>query len=483
MPYYESPFWMPYTPNIESRWLRAPLPFPGIYVGNSSHNSLGLRASRYPIYQFVATATRNLCGSEHYQRQDTRFRDDDRIDYDADGVATRVPQWVTAADQYNYIFEDVALPDLIDSEGVHTPQWKPVVDFVKTIDEPEGTEYFPGGEVINAERMNYLFEEYNPSGPNKFVDGGEMIRSIAVNHDSLVTNIEAWKGLPSSARRRTDVWGYYGDTVASSQSISGSSCYITAGQWNFTSTLAEDVGVEADWFFVKGWTRPVKIHVPHVARRNAPQVKGAPELYNRGTTEELLLDEITELKWVDQVGKYDPVGTGAFTGMPWKPVSLYGLTAERLVIPKLSEGGCATARLRSADGGSYQISLQLKGRDADDVLFVIRTITCEITPALPSDFNLILSEDEARPTEIILSAAKKLSGEDYLDIDLATPNLISDSPGYGAALLCMVKMRAGNRWGFHAFDLPADTSPMPVNANAYYKRKIFRQSHHAVTAA
>ena len=242
-----------------------------------------------------------------------------------------------------------------------------------------------------------------------------------------------------------------------------------------------------EYGYIKGWPGQARVHVPHVQRQNAPEIEdklhpNAYELYNVGFTEEILLDEITDGQWLDQYGRYDPTGLATFSDMGWRPVDFMELQHERAILAPALLGGAGRVRLRSADGNDYRLTIEYKGYVGESTeLSVTRTVTVSVSPSSPGEFELLGPPTDFPPAEIIIARAEKNSGDGYAEVP--SSDLVRSLPYPGAGMLCAIQTRSGRRWGFHALDIPSDTDPMPANVNSYYQRKIFRQSHRAISAS
>lgn len=483
MALYESPFWMPSRPDIESPYMFAPLSFPGFNQGGQAHAVANFRALGHSQNAFKGKngfITSNICGSEKFQREDASYTN---LVYNFTLLKNETKRYSTVR-EYDYVVIDEALPDLIDEDGVHTPQWKPVITFTQIINLAQGDpQARTGGDVQSAElQNNYYIDE-----KNERKHGGKSTLSKPIEMEYLKEKLKKWKGLPSSARRRTETLGYYGNAITTTESKSGQKCSITGGQWYFRSNIAADYGVVGDYGYAKGWPGQARVHVPHVQRQNAPEIEdklhpNAYELYNVGFTEEILLDEITDGQWLDQYGRYDPTGLATFSDMGWRPVDFMELQHERAILAPALLGGAGRVRLRSADGNDYRLTIEYKGYVGGATeLSVTRTVTVSVSPSSPGEFELLGPPTDFPPAEIVIARAEKNSGDGYAEVP--SSDLVRSLPYPGVGMLCAIQTRSGRRWGFHALDIPSDTDPMPANVNSYYQRKIFRQSHRAISAS
>lgn len=503
---YVQPDWIPDSlREYESPWYRAPLPLPGAHPIPHESHSVGLRADVIGFSQnrFMGThtyPTSNLCGYRMFRRKDVRASEISGVFW-ADVYGITALYGGTESDrktwsfEYDYQFVNERDEDYVDPEtGEHEERWKPVVKSGLVVEERPDDDFFPPGfsYSVGVDRGEHRWIDVHDEDGKTLQskrNAGETTLTLPIDHTYFGARLTQWEGLPSTARRRTNGSGYYGPTVACSESTEGSFSYMTGGLWFAAFDLSADIPDDDERYFVHGWPDSVYVNVPHLQRRNAPVLRDSKhpdrdEIFNESRTEAILGNEITEHRWMDEYGAYDPVGDQRFRNCGWRPMNVEDLVNELVAVRPESQGGTSVGKLVPVNGVStYRVTMVVRGfKTGESDLSDLKQVVFTASPD-DGEFDLRLpAENEDSATGVIVSKLERKvvvdGNESWVEIPAA--GAIAAMPNPGVLLLCIGRSRKGKRWGFPQYDVehwPEQASELGAEYSSelrYFASQLFR---------
>lgn len=185
--------------------------------------------------------------------------------------------------------------------------------------------------------------------------------------------------------------------------------------------------------------------------------------HKKGVSE--LKNEITFLRYADEIGKFDPDLAAAFVPIPWESGSLNVFNSLQLA------GSTAMARFFSYDGNTYRVTI--KAGEGSSVE-TIKTVIC--TPAAPGDLDFF-SQRAAVMAAAVNGSVNYTTKITKLEVQTSTSDpigwseippdedymfygqsgyeqYVNSDPTYAKGktkLMFMVKHRTGIRWGFRSY--------------------------------
>jgi hypothetical protein len=479
--------------------MRAPIPHPG-NVGDYIQRAVVAVEGRHylPQYSYLGSytyPTRNLCGYLTFGRMDADLRlpetevvadDFGVLVYAANSPFETKQNWSTACD-YTFVDEEV--------EPATIPKtYKPVVSFVVEAEGPTG---FPVGGFGMSETLRDFPYYYLSGGGRIRVSGGSARLGSPVTQRALRGRLGAWKSLPSTAKRRTMVGGYYGNDFTATESQEGRYTGLTSGFWWLDLDLSEDITDSEDAVLERGWTGDVSVRVRHVTRQNRPVVIDSKKLsvsprteindiYNSGNAETILLEPITSGKWLDGHGTYDTAGVSAFSGVGWTPAAPEDWAVMMGDAPSEAQGGKTMLRFLSADGGTYRVRLKVRVW-LDSALTDHATPQADVSPGAPGDIEIELPDTgDWVFHSLTVDAVWVMAGSEWELLPDA--GVVSSMPGGAVRILSAMIARRGRRWGFvehvQAGEWPEDLPGGIYHSAAarFFRKRIFRLRRSASSA-
>lgn len=512
MSLYLAPSFLDSGDTMRTRWMRAPLPFPGTdLVQREAFAGLEGSDLGFDQFKFIGTSsypTSNICGTLRYRRFHTRRGEAEDAVFLSDnygiGVYAGAPEssltYDTWEQEVDYRFVNERDEDYVDPEtGEHEERWLPVVQIYFVVDSNDGPPFGLSFNGVGVDATEKKYQYYNVESEDgeevvKLVNHGSTTLSLLIDHDYFKIRIQQWENLPSSARRRSNGGLSWGGVVATSDSKEGVFCYIGGGQWYAMADLSEVGTVEDGEFYERGWSGGVKVNVPHTRRKNAPVVhdnkveSADSDIYRLTVSEAILAEEIFVRRWLDDCGTYDPAGANTFNGMGWRPMEPASLD-EVATVPPAAQGGASTGQLLSADGKTYRVTLEVMGYDEGEFEATVqKTVLVNVESGDPGDFDLRLPDSNTASISSVRVASiqRQAVGGGWESIT-ETAGVISNMPGNGVLLLCIAKARRGSRWGFPQYydaGWPDDVEEHGVsqsNDMRFFKKQLFRHKAKATT--
>lgn len=377
------------------------------------------------------------------------------------------------------------------------PRWEPTIRFQKVTDTSTGAP--TGGQFT----LNAYFGETATLRTRPWLDQDDADRpknsgfsELTLPYDQAYfqSQWDLFKAMPSAARRRDDYPGFYGgQSATTSETLQGSYAYLKGLMiWCEPYAISEEIGA------VLAYAGEVAVKLPLVSRGNAPILrdltKGSDttQIYTSGLTEAFLSEEITEKKWLDERGIYDPTDAGAWDDIGWRPLAFDEVDTVMNGTLPAAYGGKARCRLTSADGQTYRVTLAQSAYRSPDPLVTLPEKVLVVAPGEPEDFNYEFEDYPGFPEYFFSSQLAKLErrlsqSPDVWEEIPVEYGMIRGEFLPGTRLFSMVQVRDGKRWGFLSYpqaggypDSESDTMVHGIERAPdarYFRHQKYRQRH------